>query len=522
LLFLFENFALDTGRRELRHGAELRPVEPQVFDLLAYLIKNRDRVASKDDLIASIWGGRAVSDSTLTTRLNAARRAIGDRGSEQRLIKTLPRKGVRFVGAVREEQFAGGAMPPGGAAEAPRFSLSLPDRPSIAVLPFTNMSGATEQEYFADGIVEEIITALSRFSSLFVIARNSSFMYRGRAVSVKQVGRELGVRYLLEGSVRNAARQLRITGQLIDAADGAHLWADRFDGVLEDIFNLQDRVTTSVVTAIVPKLEQAEIHRAKRKPTENLNAYDYFLRGMASYHHYNKDANSEALALFLRATELDPEFAAAHSMAARCYQMRRAHRWMGDPVREAAEAIRLARQAVKLGWDDAVALCNGGMVIDSIARDPEAGAVLIDRARTLNPNLASAWLASGWVRVHLGNSEVAIGHFAQAMRLSPLDKFMCHMQTGTAFAHCLAGRNGEAASWAERALREDSNWLPALRIATVSNALAGRLDCARKAMARLRELDPAFQISNVKDFALFAPEDLTRLEEGFRKAGLPE
>jgi TolB-like protein len=310
LRFFFDEFVLDTDRRELRGAAGLISVEPQVFDLLSHLISNRDRVVSKDELLAAVWNGRLVSESTLTTRINAARSAIGDSGEAQRLIKTLPRKGLRFVGAVREEQ-----VPVNVARALPSkqpIPLALPDRPSIAVLPFANMSGDPEQEYFADGMVEEIITALSRMRWLFVIARNSTFAYKGRAIDVKQIGRELGVRYVFEGSVRKAANRVRITGQLLDASTGVHLWADRFEGGLEDVFDLQDQVTASVVGAIAPRLGQVEIDRAKRKPTESLDAYDYYLRGMANVHRWTREANNEALRNFNQAIERDPEFASAY------------------------------------------------------------------------------------------------------------------------------------------------------------------------------------------------------------------
>jgi TolB-like protein/class 3 adenylate cyclase len=252
-------------------------------------------------------------------------------------------------------------------------TLSLPDKPSIAVLPFENMSGDSEQEYFADGIVEDITTALSRLRWLFVIARNSSFTYKGRAVDVKQVGRELGVRYVLEGSVRKAGKRVRITGQLIDASTGAHLWADRFDGELADVFDLQDQVTASVVGAIAPKLEQAEIERAKRKPTESLDAYDYFLRGMAAFRQFSKPSNEEALALFSRAIELDPDFASAYGMAARCYLQRKGFGWVTDREREIAEAERLARRAAYLGREDAVALGNAGLALVVVVGDLDDG-----------------------------------------------------------------------------------------------------------------------------------------------------
>src|SRR6185437_14320616 len=367
--YLFESYALDTDRRELRNGPNLVALEPQVFDLLSYLIEHRERVVSKDDLLEAIWEGRSVSESSITSRINAARTAIGDTGEQQRLIKTLLRKGFRFVASVLEE-----GPKPEGAARPRSDGLALPDKPSIAVLPFANMSGDAEQEYFADGMVEEIITALSHLRWLFVIARNSSFAYKGRHVDVKQIGRELGVRYVLEGSVRKAASRVRITGQLVDASTGAHLWADRFDGMLEDVFDLQDQVTANVIGAIAPKLEHAEIERAKRKPTESLDAYDYFLRGMASVHQGTRDANSEALRLFYKAIDLDQNFASAYGIAAWCYAWRKWDGFVTDRAAEAVEAARLARRAAELDGDDAVALCAGGYALAFAVHDLDDGA----------------------------------------------------------------------------------------------------------------------------------------------------
>jgi TolB-like protein/tetratricopeptide (TPR) repeat protein len=518
LLYLFEDYALDTSRRELRRGAGLVSLEPQVFDLLAYLIQNRQRVVSKDDLIASIWDGRIVSESALSNRINAVRSAIGDNGEDQRLIRTVVRKGVRFIGDVHERHESTAV-----AAEQPKHYPALPDKPSIAVLSFQNLSGDPEQEYFADGIVEDIITALSRFSGLFVIARNSSFVYKGRTVDVKQVGRELGVRYVLEGSVRKAGNQVRIAGQLIDASSGAHLWADRFDGGLENIFDLQDQVTSSVVGAIAPKLEQAEIERAKHKPTESPDAYECFLRGMASHCWQTRDAVNEALALFYKAITLDPKFASAYGMAAWCYGSRKINAWITDRVREIAETARLARRAAELGPEDAVALSRGAHALALVVGDLEAATTFVDRAIALNPNLWDAWHASGYVRVYRGEPEVAIEHFARAMRLSPLDPRVVSLQAGTAFAHFLAGRYDAASSWAEKAMWAQTNYMTPIRIAAASHALAGRLAEARKAIARLRELDPATRVASVKEWIqLRRPEDLARLEDGLRKAGLPE
>ncbi|WP_249148197.1 adenylate/guanylate cyclase domain-containing protein [Bradyrhizobium sp. AUGA SZCCT0177] len=404
-------------------------------------------------------------------------------------------------------------------------TLALPNKPSIAVLPFTNLSSDPEQEFFADGMVDDIITALSHFKALFVIARNSSFTYKGRAVDVKQIGRELGVRYVLEGSVRKAANRVRITGQLVDAATGAHLWAERFDGGLGDIFNLQDQVTESVVGAIAPAVEKAEIERAKRKPTESLDAYALYLRGLPRFYQVaSRQANEEALRLFNSAIELDPDFASAYGRAAHCYAIARANGWISVTPNEIAEVTRLAQRAVELGKDDPIALASGGWALAFVVRDLEVGAGLIDRALVLNSNWAEAWSFGGWVKIWLGEPEAAIERFARAMRLSPLDPSLLRMPSGTANAHFFLGRYDEAASWAAMALQDNPDYQPGLRIAAASNAMAGRPEQAHKAVARLRRLNPTLRVSTLKD--VLGPfrraEDLLRYEEGLRQAGLPE
>jgi TolB-like protein/class 3 adenylate cyclase len=410
-----------------------------------------------------------------------------------------------------------------GTGSEPRAkpTLALPDNPSIVVLPFQNLSGDPEQQYFADGVVEEIITALWRFKNLLVIARNSSFTYKSCAADVKQVGRELGVRYLLEGSVRKSANRVRITWQLINAATGLHLWADCRDGELEDIFALQDQVTASVVGAIALKVERAEIERARRKPTESLDAYDYYLRGIAGVGRWNRRGNSEALCRFYKAIELDRHFTSAHGMAAWCYVQRKARGWMTDRVKEIAETIRLGRRAVELGRDDAVALCMGGYALAFVAGELDDGAAFIGRALDLNPNLAMAWRCGGWVRVWLGEPEAAIEHLARAMPLSPFDNSLS--QSGIAFAHFLMGRYDQASEWAKNAFREVPSFLLTVTVLTASSALAGRVNDTQRAVARLRQLDPEFRIANLNDLTPFRrPEDLARFAEGLRKAGLPE
>ncbi|HVO03525.1 MAG TPA: adenylate/guanylate cyclase domain-containing protein [Candidatus Cybelea sp.] len=409
-------------------------------------------------------------------------------------------------------------------AKIARPALTVPDKPSIAVLPFTNMSGDSEQEYFADGMVEEITTALSRFRNLFVIARNSSFSYKGRAVEVKQVGRELGVRYVLEGSVRKGGERLRITTQLIDTATGAHIWADRFDGAVADVFDLQDTVTTRIVGTIAPRLEASEIERARLKPTEDLSAYDYYLRGLAATNRRTRDTCDTALQLFYNAIERDPHFALAYAEAANCYNERKMNGWMVDRDHEIGEAVHLARRAIEIGRDDAVALTYGALVLCYMLHELDDCAPYVDRAIALNSNFAMAWSASGWMKICYGDPDAGIEHQARAMRLSPFDPRMSWWQTATALAHTCAGRYEEAVSWAEKALQDQPGLTGALRMATVSHALAGRTAEAQRMMARLRQADPRLRVSNLDDVMppFRRQEDHLRIIEGLRKAGLPE
>jgi TolB-like protein len=502
----FGRFRFDAARRELsRDGVPVR-VGRRALEILSVLVSARGAVVAKDELMQRVWGGQVVEENNLQVQISALRKVLDDGNGSH--VMTVPGRGYRLIGVVGAEPI-----------------LSASHRPSIAVLPFQNLSDDQAQEYFADGITEEIITALSRLGWLFVIARNSSFACRGRNADATHVARELGVRYLLEGSVRKAASRVRIASQLIEGATGAHLWADRFEGGLEDIFDLQDRVTERVLAAVAPRLERAEIERARRKPTESLDAYDYFLRAAASAHRMTREGMDEALRLLAGANALDPDFAAPYGLAAFCYSIRKMSGWAADHAKERVEAARHARRAAELGKDDAVALASGGFGLGFVAGEVEDAVALCDRALELNPNLAFAWFASAVMRIRRGGEpDVAAAHAARAMRLSPLDPNMPLMQGTLSYAHFFAGRYEEAAAWAERAVAATPQVEGILRIAAASKAMAGRRKEAHALMVRALQLDPHMSVSKLRiQLTLFQrPQDRALYVDALRKAGLPE
>jgi adenylate cyclase len=521
LHYFFEHYAFDTDRRELRRGPDVVPTTPQVFDLLDYLIRNRERVVSKDDLVDAIWKGRVVSDAALTTRLNAARSVIGDTGEEQRLIKTLPRKGFRFVGTVREvNQPSGAAAILGRHMESTEPALPLPDRPSIAVLPFENMSGDPEQEYFADGMVEEITTALSRFKWLFVVARNSSFTFKGRAVDIKEVGRRLGVRYVLEGSVRKASGKVRIAVQLIDAITDAHIWADRFERDLTDIFALQDEVTVAVVSVIQPKLLQTEIAMATRRRPENLTAYDFYLRALQQFYLTTREGVAEAIRLAHRALELDPRFGPVAALAGANHMRNVIWGYAADPQLDRKEAVRLSRLALSINDGDPDTLAWASVTSAYMVGDCESETEMADRAVALNPNSFLAWGCRGQVYRVAGLPEEAVRSFEHAIRMSPVDPRLHLTFAGMGMALIELRRFNEAIVAAKKAQRQSPTYSASYRCLASAFAHLGRDAEAREATARLLETDPAFTISSW--VARGGQSNAKLLIEGLRKAGLPE
>jgi adenylate cyclase len=439
--------------------------------------------------------------------------------------------GVQTVKNIEEPIRAYEVKAQGGAASSglkdvsslgDRKPLPLPDKPSIAVLPFQNMSGDPEQEYFADGMVEEIITALSRNHQLFVIARNSSFTFKGRAVDIKQVARDLGVRYVLEGSVRKSGNRIRITGQLIDAASGAHLWADRYDGALEDVFELQDQVAASVVGAIAPSVTQAEIERAKRKPTSSLDAYDYYLRGLAAHWQYTRDSNEQAIGLYKQAIALDPQFAPAYAALAWGLNQRKTWGWSTDATADASQAIAYAKRALRLGRQDAWVLAQSANVLLFSNEEVELADSLLDEAIRLDPNGMSAWMWGGFAKMLLGDHQTAIDYHHRALRLSPLDPNIFFAQTGLAYAYFYLGNYEEGLKCAADALRHHPDYVPALRITMACNVLSGNIEAAQKVWQQVALLSPSDRVSDARKRVRLRDQDLAKIEEAYRLAGMPE
>ena len=507
--FRFAEHVLDVARRELRRGGEPIALEPQVFDLLVYLIRNRERVVTKDDLVSAVWGGRIVSESTLTSRINAARRAVGDTGEAQRLIRTSPRKGVRFVGEVTEPQPAGPTTP----------HISQ-DRPSIAVLPFDNLSGDQEQEYFADGIVAEIITGLSRIKWLFVISRNSTFIYKGKPIDVKTVGRELGVRYVLEGSVRRSGDHVRLTGQLIETEFATHVWADRYDGTLGDIFTLQDEMTMSVIGAVEPTLRKAEVERARRKRPESLDAYDLFLRALPFASAAMPEDADKALQLLEEAIRLEPDYAIVHGLIAWCHEQRYLRGGLHTETREAA--LKHAHAAIAAGSDDAMALAMGGFVIAVMGRDYATALDALDRALALSSSSALAFGFSSIVRSWMGDGATAIGHGKISIRLSPYDPLIYLPYVGLSYAHFFAGDWAASAAASSSASHANPRFSVPWYMLTAALVRLGRLGEAQSSSKRLLELQPGFTVSGLVSADIITPERMAIIASALRQAGLPE
>jgi TolB-like protein len=513
----FEKLSLDPDRRSLERDGQPLALRPQAMEVLCYLARNPGRPVSKEELFQEIWPGISVTDDSLVQCIGDIRAVLGD--DDHRIIKTVPRRGYLFAGPIAcdRSQDSPSTIGPQGKASAP----SIPDRPSIAILPFANLSGDPEQDYFGDGIVEDITTALSRNRALFVIARDSSFTYKGKEMDIQQVGRELGVRYVLDGSIRKSAGRVRVTAQLIEAASCHHLWADRFDGDISDIFDMQDRIVTRVVGAIGPRVEKAEIDRVKNAATDDLDAYDLYLRGLSSWNRWTKEGNSKALRYFYAAIDKDRDYSTPYGLAASCHFFAKVNNWRWSF--DENEIARLVDAAAEIGADDPVALAWAGHVHAFFFKDVERALSLTNRALELDVNLAAAWLRSSWVRGYAGDADGAIESVNNAIRLDPLDPRPFQTQTAMAFAHFVAGRNEQAVDWAAKALRHKPNLLPALRVALASNGMLGRADEAHRVLLAYLQIDPDVSIAKICEFYPFRRDiDRQHLILGLRNGGAPE
>ena len=484
-IYAFGPFRLDVAAGILFRGAEPVALGQRAIALLQILVEGGGNPISKDRLIESAWPGLAIEESNLTVQIAALRRVFAEEPGGDSWIETLPRRGYRYVGpvAVKEQENQ-------GAAGNEQPALAPPDKPSLAVMSFTNMSGDPEQEYFADGMVEEIITGLSRIKWLFVIARNSSFIYKGQAVNVGRVGRELGVRYVLEGSVRKAGERVRVSGQLIETETSVHLWAERYDRRLDDVFALQDEITLNVVGAIEPSLREAEIERVKRKRPENLDAYDLVLRALPHVVPPMPAEAAKAMPLLERALTLEPDYAGAHGYLAWCHQILFVRGGFNKENHDAA--IRHARAALSYGRDDATALAIGGLVVSVTEHDRATAFEALEQALAISPSSSFALFCGATALAYAGEAERAIDWAERALRISPFDRMNHLPYHALAIAHFLRGRYDEAAHAARRAVQSIPSSSVSRSVLAAALAKLGRIEEAKAVALQVLALDPSF------------------------------
>ena len=512
--FFFGNHKRDTDRRELQRGSTPVAVEPQVFDLLKYLVENRDRVVSKDDLIASVWGGRNVSDSTLSSRINGARRAIGDNGDEQKLIRTVPRRGVRFVGDVSIAPVQSKAAP----VAALRTSSMRSDRPSVAVLPFINVSGEANQDYFADGISEDIITALSKVRWFFVLARNSSFIYKGQPVNTKKIGAELGVDYLIEGSVRKSGDRVRITAQLNDTSIGNQLWSERYDRQLAGVFAVQDEITEAVVAAIEPQIYAAENFRARRKPPENLDAWGLVMRALSHYWSVTREDNLQAQALLEQAITIDANYAQALAVLAVSHTFG-AHMGWEDVPTAVSIAKRTGLAAVQADSEDPWA--HLGLATAHVyMRRFEDSLAEFELALRLNPNFALAQGYYGLGLSYVGRWQEGAEAARHALQLSPRDPFSAIYNGVAAYAEFVGRNYDEAMRFAREAIRQRADFVSAYRLLAAAAAMRGDDDLAKATIEEVRRVQPDITLAWMAQQMPVNEAQRSHYVEALRRAGL--
>ena len=517
--FFFSNQVLDTDTRELSRENMPVSLEPQVFDLVVHLMENRDRVVSKEELIEKIWRGRHVAESTLTSRINAARKAVGDSGSEQALIRTIARKGFRFVASV---QTRGDSVAPADQAASPREhepQTVLTDRPGIAVLPFINMSGDRAQDYFSDGISEDIITALSKLRWFFVIARNSSFAYKGCSVHINEIARELGVRYVVEGSVRRSGDQVRISAQLNDVTTGSHLWAERYDRSIEDVFAVQDEITEAIVAAVEPHLYAAENFRAQQKPPGSLDAWDLVMRALSHFWRVTPQDNTVAQALLEKAIDIDPHYGKALGLLAtsRIFGAHMGWAGMGTVIES---ATREALAAVEADSEDAWA--HLGLAYSYLfARRFDDAIAEFELSLRLNANFALAQAFYAVTLCYSGRYDDGDVAIRRALRLSPRDPLAAIYCGGSAYIQFARGKYEEAIKLARESLRQRADFVGAHRVLTAAAGMAGDRELSAIALRGLRQAQPNISLQWIaRELPMRQAEDREHYLDGFRRAGL--
>jgi len=541
-VYAFADLTLDLARGTLRRGSREVELRPKAFNLLAHFAQNPGRVIAKAELLDTVWPDVVVTEGSLNQCVAEIRKALGEHSAA--LLRTVPRRGFLFAdagaGDADDAEASAADASPGSATAsaaaratdaaaaeptAARNGPQTPDTgtgpPSVAVLPFANLSGDVEQEYFADGVVEEITAALGHFRRIFVVARNSSFTYKGRPVDVRDVGRELGVRYVVEGTVRRAGDRLRITAQLIEAESGVQLWSDRLDGVVHDVFRFQDTVTHSVIGAIAPRLLAAEVERARRLRSESMDAYDLYLRALPAARAMTREGNDLALALVDRALEIDPHYAVMAALGAWAHTLRTAQGFARDTPELRERGLALARRAIAGGQDDAEALSMAGYAIGYLGDLLQDGLAAIERAIDLNPNDALAFANRGWLNTYLGRSDIAIASFQEALRLSPRDPALFRTQAGLAFAYLVDEDFENAIVAARRSTENNPNFAAAYRSLAAALALAGRVAEARQALVRIVAIDPELTLESFAQRSMFrhSPK-LGVVLKGLRLAGL--
>ena len=519
--FLFEGHRLDTERRELRRGSEQVALEPQVFDLIAYLVKNRDRVLTKGDLFAAVWNGRIVSDSTLTSRINSARKAVGDTGGEQRLIRTYARKGVRFIGEVHETTESLSAEPEAQGASSPLAESR--GKPCVAVLPFDNLSSDPEQEYFSDGVTEDIITALSKHRSFLVVAGNSAFALKGHIGDVRRIGRDLGVNYIVQGSVRRIGPRVRITAQLVETESGQQIWAEQYDRELQNIFEVQDEITATVAARIEPEIGIAERALAERKSPQAFDAWDFFRLGTKHFYKSTVSDNREAQRLFRRAIELDPSLAEAYGFLSYSIVLSMVYFDVEPDDALLNEAVAIAKTGATLDERDALIRFMYGRAL--LARKSYSEALgELEIAAELNPNLAVVYCGLGDSLAYEGRIDEAVPYFQRAIDLSPHDPLRWAFYSYRALAHLFAREFDLAEEWARKATRIPNchYWGFSHRVAALGHLQ--RSDEVEAALTELRQINPDFscKFAQRRLFYVKDPGQIALYLDGLRRAGVPE